>query len=147
MKKAIPMKCSSRKILLLTLLLLGKGIILHAQDELPRHEFTFKVGELVYQGDLTPEQFGAFKTRRLAWEVQFTRILTNTFSLKANVLWGNITAHDHLYKKPTWRQQRNFNFKSPLTEFSLRLQMKSRQARIRRGAIHLCFWWCWNYFS
>jgi hypothetical protein len=75
-------------------------------------------GLLVYQGDLAPSAFGSYKTLKPALSVSVSRILNPYFSVKAMVVFGSLKGNDSLYKHPSWRQQRNFNFFTPLTEWS-----------------------------
>lgn len=90
---------------------------LHAQHY-PKYEFGINLGFTVYQGDLTPEQLGSFKTQKLAIGLQAAKLLSPSFSVRATFLRGKLKGDDALYASPEFRQQRNFNFSSPVTEFT-----------------------------
>ncbi len=84
----------------------------------PKYEFGFNLGFTVYQGDLTPQQLGSFKTQKLALGLQAARLLGPSFSVRAAFLRGRLKGDDALYTTPEFRQQRNFNFSTPVTEFT-----------------------------
>ena len=79
------------------------------------------ISGFVYQGDLTPKRFGSFETTRLGFSLFGSLLLSPSFALRANFSHGSLRGDDALYKYPGYRQQRNFNFRSPVTEFSLLL--------------------------
>ena len=83
-----------------------------------QYEFGINAGFVVYQGDLTPEKLGAFKTQQFSVGIHADRIISPSFSLRANVLIGNLKGDDSKYSHPEYRQQRNFYFTSPLAEVS-----------------------------
>ena len=88
----------------------------HSQEN--KYEWGANLGFVVYQGDLTPERFGAFKTQKFAVGIHVDRILNPTFSIRGNLLVGKLKGDDAAYDNPEYRQQRNFNFTSPLVELS-----------------------------
>jgi Domain of unknown function (DUF6089) len=83
-----------------------------------QYEFGANFGFTVYQGDLTPEKFGSFKTQKFALGLHADRILGHTFSIRGNLLISKLKGDDGLYDQPEYRQQRNFNFTSSLIELS-----------------------------
>jgi hypothetical protein len=106
---------------------LGKGIIIvltlvyaagNAQLNLSKYELGVTAGIFIYQGDLTPSRFGSFKTPAFAGNIFVNRIVNNSFLLRTNLAFGRIRGDDSKYSSPAWRQQRNFNFSSPVIEIS-----------------------------
>ncbi len=86
-----------------------------------KFEWGASVGFVVYQGDLTPEKFGAFKTQKFAVNINANRVLNPTFSIRGNLLIGKLKGDDSKYDEPEFRQERNFNFTSSLVELSASL--------------------------
>ena len=91
----------------------------YSQDN--KYEFGVNLGFVMYQGDLTPEKFGSFKTQKFAVGLHVDRILGHTFSIRGNLLISSLKGDDALYDEPEYRQERNFNFTSPLVELSAQL--------------------------
>ncbi len=83
-----------------------------------KFEWGLNLGFVVYQGDLTPEKFGAFKTQKFAVNLHADRVLSGSFALRTNLLISHLYGDDSKYSTPEFRQQRNFNFHSPLVELS-----------------------------
>lgn len=78
-------------------------------------------GAMIYQGDLTPSALGSYQTPSFTIGVNAARILNAYFAVRVNAAFGRIRGNDAAYKQPAWRQYRNFNFTSPVTEFSAQL--------------------------
>jgi hypothetical protein len=112
------MKVFSRKAIAISLGLSCYFSSAHAQINVPKHEIGFSAGMFVYQGDLTPEAAGAFKTPGLAINLFYNRILSRFFSLRTNLAHGKLMAGDGNYDNPEWRKQRNFKFTARNTEIS-----------------------------
>ena len=87
-------------------------------QQYPKYEFGINLGFTVYQGDLTPQQLGSFKTQQLALGLQAARLLSPSWSVRAAFLRSRLKGDDALYASPEFRQQRNFNFRTPLTELT-----------------------------
>jgi len=92
-----------------------------AQLNRPRYEAGALLSGFVYQGDLTPKRFGSFETTRLGFSLFGSLLLSPSFALRANFSHGSLRGDDALYKYPAYRQQRNFNFRTPVTELSVLL--------------------------
>ncbi len=90
----------------------------YTQQRIPKYEFGANIGFLVYQGDLTPERLGSFRTQKLALGLHVSRLFRYYFSVRANLVVGSLRGDDALYKYPEYRQQRNFNFSSPVVELT-----------------------------
>lgn len=92
-----------------------------AQSNHPRYEVGAMISGFVYQGDLTPKRIGSFETTRLGFSLLGSLLLSPSFALRGNFSYGGLKGDDALYKFPAYRRYRNFNFRSPVTEFSLLL--------------------------
>lgn len=112
------MKVISRKAIVCTLIACSVFNSLHAQFLVPKHEIGLGVGMFIYQGDLTPEDAGAFKTPGFAFNIFYNRLLSRSFSLRTNLVHGKLTADDANYKTPEWRKERAFRFGTRVTEIS-----------------------------
>ena len=89
-----------------------------AQTDIPKFEFGANIGFLVYQGDLTPQKIGSFRTKKLSIGLHASKLISPAFSIKGNLQFGKLEGNDALYDDPEYRQFRNFYFKSPLIELS-----------------------------
>ena len=94
------------------------GTTANAQSNLAKYQFGIHTGVFVYQGDLTPETFGSYKTLRPVIQFFGSRFLSSSFLLRANLAFGSLRGDDAKYDEPAYRQQRNFNFHSPVMELS-----------------------------
>lgn len=112
------MKRLTTKAALIATTALCIGMSTYAQTDKPKYEFGANLGFLVYQGDLTPEQLGSFKTQKLSFGLHASKILSPSFSVRANLAFGKLKGDDARYDNPEFRKQRNFNFTSPLTELT-----------------------------
>jgi hypothetical protein len=73
----------------------------------------------IYQGDLTPNRYGSFRTMRPGGNIFVSRLLSASSALRLNLAVGSIQGDDGKYPRPAWRQQRNFRFTSPVVELSV----------------------------
>lgn len=85
---------------------------------IPRYEVGILGGAFVYQGDLTPNDIGAFNTMKPGFGILGSRNLNSRLAFRLQLLHGSLKGDDSKYENPEWRQQRNFKFKSPVTELS-----------------------------
>jgi len=85
---------------------------------IPKYEIAVHVGSFIYQGDLTPNDFGAFNTMKPGFGISATRNINSLYAVRFQLLRGSLKGDDAKYDNPAWRQQRNFNFKTPVTELS-----------------------------
>ena len=88
---------------------------------IPKYEIGVHLGTFIYQGDLTPNDLGAFNTMKPGFGISATRNLNSRYAVRFQLLHGWLKGDDAKYENPAWRQQRNFNFKTPVTELSLLL--------------------------
>jgi hypothetical protein len=112
------MKVISGKAIVVSLIVCSYINSARAQLNVPKHEIGFGAGMFIYQGDLTPEKAGAFKSPGLAINLFYNRILSRSFSLRTNLAYGKLMAFDGNYDNPAYRQQRNFKFAARNTEIS-----------------------------
>jgi hypothetical protein len=99
-------------------LCVGVPLLARCQSNFSKFELGVNAGVFVYQGDLTPSQVGSYKTLKPELNFFVNRMLNAVFSLRTNLALGRLKGDDAKYSSPEYRQQRNFNFKSPLFEIS-----------------------------
>jgi len=92
----------------------------------PKYEFGVSAGFLVYQGDLTPRRLGAFEIQKFSFALHANKLLSPYFSFRGHLLFGKLKGDDAKYSSPEYRQQRNFNFRSPVTEFTTQFVWNAR---------------------
>ena len=126
-----------KKSALTVLIILIASSFLHAQIDLSKYEVGLSGGVFVYQGDLTPQRLGSYKTLKPQFALHVYRILSPAFSVRLNVNRGKLYGNDAKYNNPEWRQQRNFNFTTPVTELSLQGVWNILQARSPRFSPYL----------
>jgi opacity protein-like surface antigen len=81
-----------------------------------KYEIGINAGTLIYQGDLTPSDFGSFKTPGLVVGLNGSRRLSNKFAARLDLSFGRLRGDDAKYNEPDWRQERALKFKTPVTE-------------------------------
>jgi hypothetical protein len=79
-------------------------------------------GAYIYQGDLTPQRFGSFKTPSFGLGIAIKKPINYFLSARFNMAFTKLKGDESKYSNPDWRQQRNFAFTSPLKEFTALLQ-------------------------
>ena len=89
-----------------------------AQLDLTRYEVGFSGSVFIYQGDLTPSRPGSYRTLKPGIQIFLNRVIDPVFSLRTNLSFGKLKGDDSKYAVPEYRQQRNFNFKTPVFEIS-----------------------------
>jgi hypothetical protein len=109
---------SVSKLLSTFIFLSGNICFVQAQIDLSKYEVGLSGGIFVYQGDLTPQQLGSYKTMKPQFALHVYRILSPAFSVRLNINRGKLYGNDAVYDNPEWRKQRNFNFSTPVTEIS-----------------------------
>lgn len=102
---------------------------------IPRYEVSLHGGVFIYQGDLTPKDYGAFNTMKPGFAISATRNFDHHWGARFQLLRGSLKGDDATYADPEWRRQRNFNFRTPVTELSLQavrniLSLKANDAGI-----------------
>ncbi len=89
-----------------------------AQHTENKMEWGLAAGVFIYQGDLSPSPLGSYKTAGPAVHLFMNRKLNPSFSLRTQLAAGKLSGNDAKFSNPSWRQQRNFRFHSPLLEVS-----------------------------
>jgi hypothetical protein len=85
----------------------------------PRYAFGLQAGLNLYQGDLTTQRMGSWPSKKLATAFHASRIIDPSWSLRGQLFLSGLKGSDSYYSDPAFRQQRNFNFSSPLMELSV----------------------------
>lgn len=83
------------------------------------YQFGAGLGAYVYQGDLTPHRTGSWETLQPGLHLNVSRVLTNAFSARFQLSIARLKGDDALYNHPEYRQQRNLNFTTPVTELAI----------------------------
>ena len=110
------MKATLQLLLFVLLVLLATGT--SAQLRASKYEVGANIGAYMYQGDLTPNRFGSFKTIQPGLGLYGTRYLSSSWGVRANLSFARLKGDEAKYNSPAFRQQRNFNFRTPLLELS-----------------------------
>ncbi|MFI5186193.1 MAG: DUF6089 family protein [Chitinophagales bacterium] len=112
------MTATIRIIIVLTLIF-NECLTLHAQQfVVSKYELGVGAGVFIYQGDLTPSRLGSYRTLKPAFNMDVNRMISPLLSLRTNLAFGGLKGDDAKYASPAYRQQRNFNFKTPVFELS-----------------------------
>jgi outer membrane protein OmpA-like peptidoglycan-associated protein len=86
----------------------------------PKNEFGIGGGIVVYQGDLAPTLWGAYKSPMLGVQLHYTRLLSPAFALRVGATVGKFGADDVKSAfKQAYRDYRKYNFKTSFAELSL----------------------------
>ncbi|MDP4265487.1 MAG: DUF6089 family protein [Bacteroidota bacterium] len=107
-----------RKPLCLLMILCGISWMVKAQTNVPKFQLGAGIGTFIYFGDLTPTASGSYKTLKPALDLFASKLLSPSFALRANLAFGKLKGDDAKYNHPDYRQQRNFNFTSPVAEIA-----------------------------
>jgi len=83
-----------------------------------KYEIGAGAGVFIYQGDLTPSRLGSYKTLKPVVSLDVNRMISPLLSLRTNLVFGSLKGDDSKYEIPAYRQQRNFNFRTPVFELS-----------------------------
>lgn len=75
-------------------------------------------GAYIYQGDLTPDPLGSFRTIKPGLTLFAKKPINNFLAARLHMSFATLQGNDSRYSKPGYRQQRNFYFSTPLMEFS-----------------------------
>ncbi len=126
------MKSVLKSSLLTVVIISGNFYLVNAQIDLSKYEVGLSGGVFVYQGDLTPQALGSYKTMKPQLALHLYRIISPAFSVRFNINRGKLYGNDAKYSNPDWRQQRNFNFTTPVTELSVQGVWSFLQSRSPR---------------
>jgi hypothetical protein len=89
-----------------------------AQTNQQQYEAGIQTGPFIYQGDLTPAALGSFKTWTNSIGINGSKILNASFLVRGNLFFSKLRGNEALYSHPEYRQQRSFNFSTPLVELT-----------------------------
>ena len=78
-------------------------------------------GAYIYQGDLTPERYGSFRTIQPGFSLFVKKPINYFLAARVHMSFAKLVGNDSRYSKPEYRQQRNFYFTTPVKEFSAQL--------------------------
>lgn len=107
-----------RPVIVLTLIF-SKCLTSKAQlFTVSKYEIGAAAGVFIYQGDLTPSRLGSYKTLKPVVSLDVNRMISPLLSLRTNLAFGSLKGDDSKYAIPVYRQQRNFNFRTPVFELS-----------------------------
>ncbi|MBC7934891.1 MAG: outer membrane beta-barrel protein [Rhizobacter sp.] len=87
-----------------------------------KYELGLNLGAYVYQGDLSPQRLGSFKTIRPGIGISFGKPLSNTFSVRGIFNLASLKGNEAKYSDPEYRQYRAFAFKTSVKELGVHLQ-------------------------
>ena len=75
-------------------------------------------GIYVYQGDLTPERFGSFRTMQPGFSVFAKKPINHFLAARLHISIARLRGDESSYSEPVYRKQRSFYFTSSVKEFS-----------------------------
>ena len=75
-------------------------------------------GMYIYQGDLTPERIGSFRTMQPGFSLFAKKPINHFLAARLHISIAKLKGDDSRYNKPEYRKQRNFYFTSSIKEFS-----------------------------
>jgi Domain of unknown function (DUF6089) len=75
-------------------------------------------GIYIYQGDLTPQALGSFKTIKPGFSLFAKKPINHFLAARVHISIASLKGDDSRYSEPEYRQQRNFYFTSSVKEFS-----------------------------
>ena len=78
-------------------------------------------GAYIYQGDLTPNKYGSFRTIQPGFSLFVKKPINHFLAARIHMSFARLKGDDSRYSKPEFRQQRNFYFTTPVKEFSAQL--------------------------
>ena len=89
-----------------------------AQLKSSPYEIGINLGTGLYNGDLAPTILSPYKSTGLFLGFSGSKKLSNAFAIQADLSFGKVKADDANYSNPEFRKQRNFNFKTSITELT-----------------------------
>lgn len=110
------MKTTWRKTCFAVAVCMMIRFIVAGQINVPKFQFGISGGAFIYQGDLTPEALGSYKTPGPVINLFASKFLSSSFAARVNLVFGGLRGNDAAYDHPEYRQQRAFNFHSPVVE-------------------------------
>ena len=108
-------KTGKKAIVLFTLLFIGCKSQAQFYKDM---SVGLNAGAYIYQGDLTPDPIGSFRTIRPGFSLFVKKPVNHFLAARVHMSFATLKGDDSRYSKPEYRQQRNFSFTSPVIEFS-----------------------------
>lgn len=99
-------------------ILSSTSFLFSQQTKSSKYEVGIAVGGFIYQGDLAPSRLGSWKTIRPGLILHGSRKINSTLAVRLNFSWASLRGNDAKYSTPSYHQQRNFNFRTPLIELT-----------------------------
>jgi hypothetical protein len=99
-------------------IILGTFAQTQGQVNLNKWQIGVNGGVMIYQGDLTPEGMGSYRTVQPTLGLYASRVINRSFLLRTNIAVGQLKGNDSIYEIPVWRKERNYRFTSPIVEIS-----------------------------
>lgn len=87
-------------------------------QSVPLYQVGLGVGAYIYQGDLTPSRIGSVVTAKPGINIYGSRLLSSSLSARLQLSIARLKGDDAKYSHPEYRQQRNFNFTTPVVELA-----------------------------
>lgn len=106
---------------ILIFVLLTQSVWVAAQKKTGTFELGAAIAAFTYQGDLTPEAIGSFKTMKPGFVLSASKIFTPSMALRLQIIAGSIKGDEAKYKQPEYQSHRAFSFRSPVVEVSPQL--------------------------
>lgn len=88
------------------------------------YEVGIYTGIGVYNGDLTSSILDSYKTPGGFLGISGSKKLSRLFSIRGDLAFGHLHASDSNFSKPSYKKERNFGFRTAVTEMSLSLVWK-----------------------
>lgn len=120
--KSRSMKTTPRSVALVFFLLFTFSV--QAQIVPSPYEIGLQVGIGVYNGDITSTVLDSYRTPGGFIGINGSRKLSKKFALRADISFGHLHASDSNFSAPEYKRQRNFGFRTSVTETSLKLVWK-----------------------
>ena len=108
-------KTGKKAIVLLTLLFIGCKIQAQFYKDM---SVGLNAGAYIYQGDLTPDPIGSFRTIMPGFSLFAKKPFSPFLAARLHTSFALLKGNESRYSKPEYRQQRNFSFTSPVIELS-----------------------------
>ncbi|RYG05064.1 MAG: porin family protein [Chitinophagaceae bacterium] len=105
----------------LAITLLITSLQASAQRDWSKYELGVNLGTYIYSGDLTPTSTAGFKTPGPSLGLTLSRQLRPSLALRGELNFGQLNGDDSRFDEPEWRKQRNFAFKTRISEATLNL--------------------------
>jgi len=105
-----------KKSTLLLALFFAHSLLANAQSKWSKYEVGINAGTFIYQGDLTPANYGSLKTPGLVIGITGSKQLSPNILLRLDLNVGRLNGNDAEYATPEWRQQRAFAFQAGVKE-------------------------------